>query len=123
MDSIIPWLGIGALVGMGYTLNSTKTVATASAVSSRNGPPFYDVATNLPLRRTGFNAMEAALAKNPSGEHGQFKNGSLAALRFQELVREQSELARVKQWHNATDRSQHIIVQPNSRKPVYVMKW
>lgn len=120
MDQFIPWLGIGALVAAGYMIHAPEAKQDTKEKNSKSGPPFYDAATTQPLRNTGYTAIRAAMKTN---SHNPYGNNSADVQRFQEFVREESEAARLRQWMKATDRQEGIVVQPNSRKVVYVNKW
>jgi hypothetical protein len=119
-NPVVPWIGIGALVVAGYYIQCPATKEDVQAKNAKTGPPFYEAATSIPLRNTGFNSIRKNLKENA---HNPYGNGPAEVQQFQELIRDESELARVRQWVKATDRQEGIIVMPNNRKITYVNKW
>lgn len=119
-QTLVPWVGIGALVFTGYQLSNVKAKDRTITENSRTGPPFYEAATSMALRNVGTHSLVRELKDNSHNHRG---NTHVEAKQFQELVRDESEKARMMQWRKATDRAEGIIVQPNTRKVVYVNKW
>lgn len=118
MAGLTPWIGVGAIFLAGYFLATPQTLRLIGAENSRSGPPFYDSAANQPIRMIP--SAFRAKWRNASPGAGGMKVTSKDAADISLFLRQAALDARVYAWRAATDRSDRIIVQPNSRKPTYV---